>query len=106
MRVIAVGFVLWITGSLMALSQNPPPRDPLDEMQRRIEKESVEKNYKDLKDAATELMELSKQLSADVDKGGQHVISARIFERLDRIEKLAKRIRDKAKGNAIILRQP
>jgi len=34
-----------------------------------------------------------------IDEGGKDVISVRIFERLDKIEKLTKRIREKAKGN-------
>jgi hypothetical protein len=53
-----------------------------------------------LKEAATELADLSKQISSEIEDGGKDVISARIFEKLDRIEKLTKRIREKAKGNA------
>ena len=52
------------------------------------------------RDFAAELADLSKQISADIDEGGKDVISARIFERLDRIERLTKRIREKAKGTA------
>jgi hypothetical protein len=81
----------------VALVQNP--RDPFKDLQRRAEKEASEKNYKELKDAAAELAELSKQISADIDDGGKDVISAHIFERLDKIEKLAKKIREKAKGS-------
>jgi hypothetical protein len=76
------------------------PRDPLKEMQKRAEKEAGEKNYRELKEAAAELADLSKQIHTEIEDGGKDVISARIFERLDRIEKLTKRIRDKAKGNA------
>jgi hypothetical protein len=76
------------------------PKDPLKEMQKRAEKEAGERNYKELKDAAAELAELSKQISSEIDEGGKDVISARIFERLDRIERLTKRIRDKAKGTS------
>jgi hypothetical protein len=46
------------------------------------------------------LADLSKQISADIDEGGKDVISARIFERLDKIERLTKKIREKAKGNS------
>jgi len=76
------------------------PRDPLKDLQKKAEKEASEKNYKELKEAAAELADISKQISSDIDEGGKDVISARIFERLDRIEKLTKRIRDKAKGTA------
>ena len=41
-------------------------KDPLKEMQKRAEKEASEKNYKELKDAAAELADLSKQISADI----------------------------------------
>jgi hypothetical protein len=76
------------------------PRDPLKDLQKKAEKEASEKNYKELKEAAAELADISKQISSEIDEGGKDVISARIFERLDRIEKLTKRIRDKAKGTA------
>ena len=88
--------ILCIAGAVLA--QQPFPRDPAKEMQKRAERELSEKNYAELKAAANELAELSKQLSADIDEGGQHVISARVFDRLDKIEKLARRVRDKAKG--------
>jgi hypothetical protein len=89
---------------LAAQSRQSPsqqfPRDPLKEMQKRAEKAASERNYKELKDATTELADLSRQISQDVDQGGKDVISARIFERLDRIDKLTKRIREKAKGTS------
>ncbi len=75
-----------------------PGRDPVKEMQKVAQKEAAEKNFNDLKQSAAELAELSKQLSAEIDQGGQHVISARLFDRLEKIKKLAKRIRDKARG--------
>src|SRR5262245_44300038 len=87
-----------LTAALVAPQQFP--RDPLKDMQKKAEKEASEKNYKDLKEAAAELADLSKQISSDIEDGGKDVISARIFERLDRIEKLTKRIRKKEKGNA------
>jgi len=87
-----------LTGALLASQQFP--RDPMKDMQKRAEKEAGEKNYKDLKEAAAELADLSKQISSEIEDGGKDVISARIFERLDRIEKLTKRIREKAKGTA------
>jgi hypothetical protein len=52
-----------------------------------------------MKAAAAELADLSQKLNEDVIASGENVISARIFDRLDKIEKLAKRIRDKAKGS-------
>ena len=86
--------------TMLAIPLQQFPKDPLKDMQKRAEKEASEKNYKELKEAAAELAALSKQLSSEVEESGKDVISARIFERLDRIERLTKRIREKAKGNA------
>jgi len=94
-------FILTIVMSAALIApQQQFPRDPLKDMQKRAEKEAGAKNYKELKEAAAELVDLSRQISAEIDEGGKDVISVRIFERLDKIEKLAKRIREKAKGNA------
>ena len=95
-----------ITAAMAAVLVTPLqqfPRDPLKDMQKRAEKEAGEKNYRELKEAAAELAELSKQISTEIEEGGKDVISARIFDRLDRIEKLTKRIREKAKGTAASL---
>jgi hypothetical protein len=93
-------FILTTVLTAALVSSQQFPRDPLKDMQKKAEKEAGEKNYKDLKEAAAELADLSKQISSEIEEGGKDVISARIFERLDRIEKLTKRIREKAKGNA------
>lgn len=75
------------------------PRDPLKDAQKKAEREAAERNYKEMKDAAAEMAALSKQLSDEIEDGGQHVISARVFDKLEKIEKLAKKVRDRAKGN-------
>jgi hypothetical protein len=72
------------------------PRDLLRETLRQAEKEAAEKNYKQMKDAAAELALLSRQLSEEVDKGSEHVISIKILDRIEKIEKLLKEIRSKA----------
>lgn len=92
------GISLLLAGQILQ-----PGKDPVKEMQKTAQLEAAEKNFKELKESATELAELSKQVSADIDEGGQHVISARLFDRLDKIEKLAKRIRDKAKSAPVEL---
>ena len=74
------------------------PLDPFKEGARIREKEQAKKNYGELKTAAAELIDLSQQLNQDVIDSGEDVISAKIFDRLDKIERLTKRIRDKAKG--------
>ena len=74
------------------------PLDPLKESARIRVKEQARKNFEELKQAAAELVDLSDKLNQDVIEGGEDVISARIFDRIDKIEKVTKRIRDKAKN--------
>src|ERR1043166_7723747 len=71
-------------------------RDPVKDAARKLDKQIKEQNYKELKDASAELLAISKALNDEVEKSDEHVISARIFEKVDKIEKLTKRIRDKA----------
>jgi len=75
-----------------------PMADPLKELARRARDAAEEKNYNELKEAAAELAALTKKMSDEINDGGRRVISARIFEDLDRVEKLAKKMRDRAKG--------
>src|SRR5262245_49024957 len=92
--------IITTTAFLLAGPLQHFPRDPLKDMQKRAEKAASEKNYQELKEAAAELADLSRQISSEIEDGGKDVISARIFERLDRVERLTKRIREKAKGTA------
>jgi len=73
-------------------------KDPLKEAARKLDKQIKEQNYKDLKEASAELLNLSKQLNDEVEKSGENVMSARIFDKVDKIEKLTKKIRDRARG--------
>jgi hypothetical protein len=74
------------------------PLDPFKEGARVRAKELAQKNHQELSDAAVELADITQKLKEDVAAGGENVISAKIFDRLDRIEKLTKRIRDKARA--------
>ena len=73
-------------------------KDPVKDAARKLEKDTKERNYKDLKDASAELTSVVRELNDEVEKSGENVISARIFDKLDKIEKLSKKIRDKARG--------
>jgi len=88
--------------ALLALGFQPitaqEVKDPIKEAARKLDKQMKEQNYKDLKDASAELLTISKELNDEVEKSGEHVISARIFDKVDKIEKLTKKIRDKARG--------
>ena len=64
----------------------------------KMDKERLEKNYKELRIAASELAYLSNTLNAEISQGSQYVISARLFDTLSKIEKLTKQMKSKAKG--------
>jgi hypothetical protein len=64
---------------------------------RQAQKEAAEKGYREMKAAAAELATLSRQLSEEIDKGSEHVISIKVFDRIEKIEKLLKEIRNKAR---------
>ena len=74
-----------------------PFADPHQELIRRTEKAAKEKRFNELKDAATQLASLSKKMSDEIEAGGKEVISAKIWQNLDRAEKLVKTMREKAK---------
>jgi len=73
-------------------------RDPIKDAARKLEKQTKEQNYKELKEASEELLTVSKELVDEVEKSGENVISARIFAKVDKIDKLTKKIRDRARG--------
>ena len=74
-----------------------PQVDPREVLAQRAEKLEKEKKYNELKDAAAELADLSKKMSEEIASGGKEVISAKIWQNLDRAEKLVKTMREKAK---------
>lgn len=73
-------------------------KDPVAEFRKKAEKEIAERNYRELRDASAELATLARVLSEEVDKSSVHVISAKIFEKLEQIEKVTKRVKQKARG--------
>ncbi len=73
------------------------PQSVLKEAARNAEKENREKSFQELKAASTELAAAVKELNEEIDKSSSDVISAAVFSRLDKIEKLTKQIRGKAK---------
>jgi hypothetical protein len=74
------------------------PDDFIRKAQLEREKAETEKRFKELKEAAGQLATVSKELSDEIEKGSEHVISARVFDRIDKIEELTKRIKERARG--------
>ena len=89
--------LLLVVGTL-PLFAGQEVKDPVREAARKRDKQFKEDNYRDLKQASEDLLNLAKELNDEVEKSSQDKISARIFEKLDKIEKLTRRIRDKAHG--------
>ena len=77
--------------------EHDPLADPTEEMRIRNQKKMDEKNFKELQEAATDLAAVSARMSKEIDAGGQYVLSLRVLNDLDQIEKLTKRVRSRAK---------
>jgi hypothetical protein len=77
--------------------EHDPLADPSEEMRIRAQKKMDEKNFKELQAAATDLAEVSARMSKEIDAGGQYVLSLRVLNDLDQIEKLTKKVRSRAK---------
>jgi hypothetical protein len=74
-----------------------PFADPHEEMVRRTDKAAKEKKFDELKQAASELADLTTKMSEEISSGGKEVISVKMWQNLDRAEKLIKTMREKAK---------
>ena len=70
--------------------------NPLTARQReRIMRANFEKTKSD----ATQLAALARELRLELDKPDVNTLAAEVVERAERIEKLAKKIREETKGN-------
>lgn len=74
----------------------PPKPDP--ELERKMAKERMKDRYKDLKRDSEKLLELATELKQQVDKSGENVLSMDVVKKCEEIEKLAKSVRTKMKG--------
>jgi hypothetical protein len=77
--------------------EHDPLADPTEEMRIRAQKKMDEKNFKELQEAASDLATVSAKMSKEIDAGGQYVLSLRVLNDLDQIEKLTKKVRSRAK---------
>lgn len=73
----------------------PTGQDPLSPKQRR---DLLKHNFEKMKRDADELLELAKSLQQELDESNENVLSLRIIDRAEKIERLAKSIRNTAKG--------
>jgi hypothetical protein len=83
-----------------AFSQEPAPQNPdfPPDMVKKQKKELLKENFEKMKSDAGELVELAKSLQADLDKSNENVLSLKVVDRAEKIEKLAKKIKEIARG--------
>jgi hypothetical protein len=73
-----------------------PPDFPKRSLKRK--KALLDYNFKKLKQHAQDLAELAKSLQAEVDKSNENVLSLEIVKKAEQAEKLARKIKNEAKG--------
>jgi hypothetical protein len=68
---------------------------PLSEKQKR---ELMKANFEKMKRDAGELADLAKALQQELNKSNENILSLGVFEKADKIEKLARKIKGAARG--------
>jgi hypothetical protein len=106
--------MLVIGMSLLASGQNipqpglpPVSGQPIDQEQQRaqskMERDMAKKAAKErqaaIKRDTDKLLELATQLKDNVDKSSENTLSMDVIKKAEEIEKLAKSVKDKMKGN-------
>jgi len=76
----------------------PQSPDFQPDMIKKQRKELLKQNFEKMKSEAGELVELSKSLQSDLDKSNENVLSLKVVDRAEKIEKLAKKIKETARG--------
>ena len=70
-----------------------------EEMRRKQQQEMNQQRQESLKKDTEELFNLASQLKANVDKSTQNTLSVDVIRTAQQIEKLAKSVRERMKGN-------
>lgn len=80
--------------------EQEPPEDPRrDEMRREQQKKQNQERQSSLKQDSDELLKLATELKESVDKTTEKTLSVDVIRKAQQIEKLAKNVREKMKGN-------
>ena len=91
-------------------TQRNPPRNPQQDPFPQItpkpdtppnlkrKQALLDDNFKKMKKHAEDLADLAKSLQAEIEKSNENVLSLEIVKKAEEAEKLAKKIRDEAKG--------
>ena len=78
--------------------ENPNGSQPEGSLVRKRQKDLLKFNFDKMKEDADELAALAKSLQEDLDKTNENVLSLKIVEKAEKIEKLAKKIKSAARG--------
>lgn len=76
----------------------PPEIAPPSPLSKKQKKDLLKDNFEKMKRDADELAELAKSLQEDLNKSNENVLSLRVVDKADKIEKLAKKIKGVARG--------
>lgn len=78
--------------------QRAPDDSWTDEKKRELVKKQNEHRQQDIKQDTDKLLELATELKQYVDKSNENIISLDVIKKAEQIEKLAKSVKDKMKG--------
>jgi hypothetical protein len=81
--------------------QEPPVTEESEQarqLARKQRKELIKENFEKMKRDADELATLAKALQDELAKSNENVLSLQVMDRADKIERLAKRIKSRARG--------
>ena len=83
-----------------ALGQESPPTDltPMTPLKPKQKQAIMKSNFEKMKRDAEDLTLLAKSLQEEIDKSNENVLSLKIVEKAEKIERLAKKIKTMAKG--------
>lgn len=109
-KAVALAVSILILGAAPpALAQapaGPPPRQeigveepgPPPRVIRQQKKELLKSNFQKMKRDANEVAALAKSLQEELDKSSQDILSLQVVSKAEKIEKLAKKIKETARG--------
>jgi hypothetical protein len=78
--------------------RQPPSPESLPKSNQKREKVLMDYNFKKLKEHAQDLAELAKSLQTEIEKSNENVLSLEIVKKAEQAEKLARKIKNEAKG--------
>jgi len=82
------------------LGQESPPdeSEPMAALKAKQKKAILKSNFEKMKRNAADLTVLAKSLQEEIDKSNENVFSLKVVEKAEKIEKLARKIKEVAKG--------